>query len=72
MLILAQATVERGSTLWNKGNPELCGAMYSMTVSWLVKPRQTYEPKALQLTKFTHPSDEFAISTLFPFSELVH
>eukprot|EP00913_Durusdinium_trenchii_P022997 g21593.t1 len=29
------ATVERGSTLWNKGNPELCGAMYSMTAKTL-------------------------------------
>ncbi|CAK9095279.1 CIA30 domain-containing protein [Durusdinium trenchii] len=33
--MLVKATVERGSTLWNKGNPELCGAMYSMTAKTL-------------------------------------
>ena len=30
---MGQATIDRGSTLWNKGNPELCGAIYAMTVS---------------------------------------
>ena len=33
--MLVKATIERGSTLWNKGNPELCGAMYHVTAETL-------------------------------------